>query len=208
MKMAIAEALLNSLTYIEYRQMVANLLADGRSTGDEQSPDLTQYSDLNETRMKRLDKTIVIADDIITNLLSIKKQYVWLVISEGWCGDAAQLLPIMNKMAIASPNIELKIALRDQNKGLMDMFLTNGARSIPKLILLDANTLNVLGQWGPRPKGAAEFITSYKQQYGVIDETAVTELQLWYLHDRGLSTQKELSDLVLDAEMLYLKGNQ
>ena len=205
--MAIAEALLHSHTYTEYRSIVSDLLSQGKSTGTEQSEEILHYSKLNEVRMNRLDRTIVIAEDVIRDLLSLNKQYLWLVISEGWCGDAAQLLPIMNKMAAIAPGVQMKVVFRDQNPALMDGFLTNGARSIPKLILIDSHTMNVLGSWGPRPNGAAELIKSYKLQYGVVDETAKTELQLWYLHDKGLSTQREILQMMLDSETFYLKRN-
>ncbi|MBF6609233.1 MAG: thioredoxin family protein [Flavobacterium sp.] len=207
MKMAIAEALLHSHTYTEYRSIVSDLLSQGKSTGTEQSEEILHYSKLNEVRMNRLDRTIVIAEDVIRDLLSLNKQYLWLVISEGWCGDAAQLLPIMNKMAAIAPGVQMKVVFRDQNPVLMDGFLTNGARSIPKLILIDSHTMNVLGSWGPRPNGASELIKSYKLQYGVVDETAKTELQLWYLHDKGLSTQREILQMMLDSETFYLKRN-
>jgi len=128
-----------------------------------------------------------------------------LVLAEGWCGDAAQLLPIINKMAAFSQHIDLKIAFRDENEALMNQFLTNGNKAIPKLIILDTDEQKVLGSWGARPKGASDLIKSYKQQYGVIDETAKTELQLWYLHDKGISTQNEIADLMLQCEQLNLQ---
>jgi hypothetical protein len=56
--------------------------------------------------------------------------------------------------------------------------------------------------WGPRPEGATNLIKSYKEQYGVVDETAKTELQLWYLHDKGLSTMQELTNLMMHIEEL------
>jgi len=202
MKMAIAEGIINSCSYTKYRAIVSDLFSVGKSTGNEQSEALTHYTSLNEVRMDRLDKKMVISEEHIQKILSLKNEYIWLVISEGWCGDAAQLLPIFNKMAIISPNIELKIVFRDENEKLMRQFLTNGAKSIPKLIVLDKESANVLGSWGPRPKGAADLIKSYKQQYGMIDETAKTELQLWYLHDKGLSTQEELVTLMLNLEQL------
>ncbi len=202
MKMAVVDALQKSHTYLEYRTIVSSLLKEGKSTGDEQSDDLTNYSLLNDTRMKRLDKTMVVAEDVITDLLALEKKYIWLVLSEGWCGDAAQLLPIMNKMQMISSAIEFKIAFRDENIKLMDAFLTNGSKSIPKLILLDQETLTVIGSWGPRPKGATNLIQSYKSQYGVVDETAKTELQLWYLHDKGFSTQREIVQMMKDSEAL------
>ena len=190
---------------MEYRNIVSSLLDQGKSTGDEQSEELTNYSLLNNTRMKRLDKTVVVPEDVITSLLALDKSYIWLVLSEGWCGDAAQLLPIMNKMKMISSKIDLQIVFRDQNPKLMDLYLTNGSRSVPKLILLDKETLSVLGSWGPRPKGATDLIKSYKSQYGVVDETAKTELQLWYLHDKGLSTQREIVQMIQDSETLKRK---
>lgn len=202
MKMPVAEALQKSFTYLEYRNIVSSLLDEGKSTGQEQSDELTNYSSLNNTRMKRLDKTMIVAEDVIKSILGLQKEYIWLVISEGWCGDAAQILPIMNKMQMISPKIDLQIVFRDENPNLMDLFLTNGSRSVPKLILLDKESMNVVGHWGPRPKGATDLIKSYKEQYGVVDETAKTELQLWYLHDKGYSTQREIVQMMIESEAL------
>ncbi len=205
MKVAVAQALLNSHSYAKYRTIVSELLAQGKVSGHQQSEDLIHYTELNEARMNRLDKKMVIAEDNIQKLLQLKKQYTWLVLSEGWCGDAAQLLPIMNKMAAFSQHIDLKIVFRDEHELLMNQFLTNGNKAIPKLIVLDNTTEKVLGNWGARPKGATQLIKSYKQQYGVIDETAKKELQLWYLHDKGISTQNEIVELMLHCEQLNLQ---
>ena len=200
MKIPVAKALFNSHSYAEYRKLVSDLLLEGKSTGNEQSENLTHYSELNETRMNRLDKTMKITDENSLKLKSLKSEYIWLVISEGWCGDAAQLLPIINKMAIDSGKIELKIVLRDENEELMKLFLTNKKKSIPIVIVVEKATGSVLGKWGPRPIGATNLITDYKKEFGVIDETAKTNLQLWYLHDKGISTQNELVNLMLDLE--------
>jgi hypothetical protein len=205
MKVAVAQGLQNSVSYLKYRAIVSELLTEGKVTGIEQSDDLFHYAKLNEARMNRLDKKMVVTDDNIQKLLGLNKQYTWLVLAEGWCGDAAQLLPIMDKMAAFSKHIELRIALRDDNDALMNLFLTNGNKSIPKLIVLNNETESVLGSWGPRPTGASQLMQSYKQQYGVIDETAKTELQLWYLHDKGISTQNEIVELMLQYEQLNLQ---
>ena len=205
MKMAIAEGLLKSCSYLKYRAIVADLLANGKSSGKEQTKELTDYSALNQVRMTRIDKKMVITEESVQKLLSLKKKYIWLVLSEGWCGDAAQLLPIFNKMASITKHIELKLIFRDENEKLMQLFLTHGAKAIPKIIILENETGEILGHWGPRPKGAADLIRSYKLQYGLIDETAKTELQLWYLHDKGLTTQTELVNLMLNLEQLNLQ---
>lgn len=200
MESIIRKSLTKSLSYAEYRNKVSSLLKEGKSTGNEQSEALTHYSELNETRMNRLEKTIKVADEFVKRLNHLQREYIWLVISEGWCGDAAQIVPIIYKMAELSPKIEMKIALRDENDDLMDLFLTNGSRGIPKLIILDKNTLEVLGDFGPRPQGAKQLILDYKAEHGVVDEPAKTNLQLWYLHDKGLSTQKEIMDLMAAVE--------
>lgn len=202
MKVAVAQGLINSHSYLKYRSIVTSFLLKGTVTGNEQSQDLLHYTELNEARMNRLDKKMVITEENIQRLLTLKRNYIWLVLSEGWCGDAAQILPIINKMDSISQHIELKIAFRDENETLINLFLTNGSKAVPKLIVLDKNSEAVIGSWGPRPTGATNLIKSYKQQYGVVDETAKTELQLWYLHDKGISTQNEIVELMLHCEQL------
>lgn len=202
MKSIIEKSLLQSFSYNDYRNRIKILLNDGKATGNEQSEALTHYSELNETRMNRLEKTIVIGIENVQKLQQLKRSYIWLVISEGWCGDAAQILPIIYKMAQQSKNVDLKIVLRDENEELMNLFLTNGTKSIPKLIILNKNTLEVLGDFGPRPIGAKQLILDYKALHGFVDEKAKTDLQLWYLHDKGLSTQKEIMDLMSKIDLI------
>jgi len=196
MKDIIKESLERSFSYSGYRNTVSQLLLEGKSSGNTQSDDLLHYSLLNETRMNRLEKTIAVSEENKQKLKNLSQEYIWLVLSEGWCGDAAQLLPIFNKMAILSDNIDLKIVFRDENEALMNLFLTNGGRSIPKLIVLEKETLNVIADWGPRPAAAIKLVKDYKEKFGAIDETIKTELQLWYLHDKGISTQHEILNLL------------
>jgi hypothetical protein len=192
MKSIFESALKSSHSYTNYRNIVAQLLSEGKSTGNEQSDHLLHYSELNQVRMNRLDKTIEISEENCTKLKDIKQTQIWLVLSEGWCGDAAQILPILNKMAACSEHIELKIIFRDENEEVMNLFLTNGTKSIPKLIILNKENLEFIADFGPRPAGAKQLIIDYKAKHGVVDETAKTELQKWYLNDKGLSTQNEI----------------
>jgi hypothetical protein len=195
MKTILSNALANSYSYESYRAKLQILLAENKSSGDEQSDDLLHYSQLNETRMNRLDKTIKITPENELFLKSLEKPYTWLVLSEGWCGDAAQILPIMHKMAELSDKIALKIVFRDENPELMNLFLTNGSKSVPKLIIIDS-LMKFVADWGPRPADAIKLIVDYKEKFGVVDETAKTELQMWYLHDKGISTQNEIIGLL------------
>jgi len=196
MKSTIENSLNDSYSYLEYRKKVSDLLAQGRSSGNEQSDDLLHYSQLNEARMNRLEKTIAVPHDIQTSLSQLNKKYIWLVLAEGWCGDAAQILPVLHKMDVVSDQITLRVVFRDENDLLMQEFLTNGARSVPKLIVLNAENSEVMAAWGPRPEGAARLIKEFKAKFGVVNEVAKTELQKWYLHDKGLTTMSEIVKLM------------
>jgi thiol-disulfide isomerase/thioredoxin len=199
MQTIIKNSLKNSYSYSEYRNQVTSLLLQGKVTGLEQSESLTNYTALNEARMNRLEKTISLTEEVKTALSNLKRKYVWLVLSEGWCGDAAQLLPIMHKIAEFSENIEMRVVIRDENEDLMNLFLTNGSKAIPKLVILNTETLKVVSDWGPRPLGAKNLIIDYKSKHGVVDETAKTELQKWYLKDKGVSTQMEIMALIQES---------
>jgi thioredoxin-like negative regulator of GroEL len=201
MKSIVAKALFNSYSYSEYRKLVTDLLSEGKSTGDQQSESLTNYTKLNEARMNRLEKTVTITEHVTSKLQNLNNHYIWLVISEGWCGDAAQILPIINKMALESnKKIDLRIVLRDQNDELMNQYLTNGGRAIPKVIVICKEAGIVRTDWGPRPKGATELMTNHKRDVGAIDEKIKTDLQLWYLADKGISVQEELLQIMEDIK--------
>ena len=196
MKSTIKDSITKSVTYPEYKTLVTELFKKGFVTGHEQTEALVHYTELNEARVRRLDKTMVVIDEVKQFLENLKKEYIWLVISEGWCGDSAQIVPIINKMAEVSDKIDLRIVLRDENDELMNLFLTNRNQSIPILIIIDKQTLEVINQFGPRPQAAKQLIVDYKVAHGVVDETAKTNLQKWYLYDKGISTQKEIMSLM------------
>ena len=195
MKKIIENSLQKAISYTGYRNLVRNLLTEGKSTGPEQSKDLTNYSMLNDRRMKRLDKTIKISKDTIQEFKKVKQPQTWLVLTEGWCGDAAQNLPILNKIASGTANIDFKIVLRDENLDLMDLFLTNGGRSIPKLVALDKDN-NVLYLWGPRPAIDTKMVVAYKEKNGALDPQFKQDLQVWYNKDKGKSVQEDFVNLV------------
>ncbi len=199
MKNIITSSLEKSLTYAAYRSFVTDALTNNPDALAINS-DYLPYAQLNETRLKRLDKTMKVDETMAQQLKQLKNNYLWLVISESWCGDAAQCLPVMDKLAEVTEAIDLKVVFRDQNLELMDLFLTNGGRSIPKLLILDRDTLEVLADWGPRPAGAQQFIVDYKAAHGSIDEEGKTGLQLWYTKDKGQEIKTELLNLMIGLD--------
>ncbi len=191
----------NSHSYQEYRTLVNDLLKDSLSTGHEQSEALTNYSMLNNRRMKRLDKTINIStviENVFSNML-LSNKVTWLVLTEGWCGDAAQSLPVINKLAELNEKIDLRIISRDENDELMNNFLTNGSKSIPKLIAYNNETKEVLDSWGPRPSIARKMVIDYKAEHGSLDPEFKQNLQVWYNQDKGKNIVEDLFKMVRES---------
>ena len=191
MKEIIKDSLAKSTSYNTYRSLVSNLLENGKSTGPNQSDALLNYSMLNDKRMARLDKKIKLSDETIERLNKVEKEQTWLLITEGWCGDAAHVLPVMNKMSNENDYINLKVVLRDENVALMNQFLTNGSMSIPKLVVLDKED-NVISSWGPRPSIATKMVNDYKEKHGSLDADFKKDLQMWYNKNKGVNIQEDL----------------
>jgi hypothetical protein len=187
------------LNYSEYRDLILSLLGENRSTSDDDSEEMLHYSKLNVQRMNRLDKTAVLNDALIEKIKSLKKNYHLLVITEGWCGDAAQIVPLFEKMTAISPGkLDLRFVLRDKNLPLIDAFLTNGGRAIPIVLILDEEA-ELVAKWGPRPAAAQAVLNQWKT--ATSDRHLQSEkLHLWYAQDKTQATQEELTALIAGLE--------
>ncbi len=189
------------ITYQEYVQKVQMLLSEGQTstTGYHNSPEILHYTEMNLQRMHRLDKTTRMTANSMVNLSKINQPFTWLVITEGWCGDAAQIVPVIEKMATLNPLIQHRLIFRDEHLDIMDAFPTNKSRSIPILLVLDGEG-NVLGHWGPRPKALQDRVLEEKIKMLVMtkEERAAyfnemkTEVQKWYNTDKTVSIQEEI----------------
>jgi thiol-disulfide isomerase/thioredoxin len=112
-----------------------------------------------------------------------------MVLTEDWCGDSAQTLPFIACIAEENPHILLKILLRDENPDIMDLYLTNGKRAVPKLVAFDESG-EELFVWGPRPQPAAEVFREGIAE-GLPKKEVYPKLHLWYGRDRGKTVEKE-----------------
>ncbi|WP_390886581.1 thioredoxin family protein [Lacinutrix neustonica] len=166
LKTIITDSLQNAISYQEYRQLVAKLVEEGGTTGNEKTEALSNYTMLNDRRMKRWDKTVKVSEAIQKQVTNLNINQTWLVLTESWCGDAAHVLPVMHKMAALNDGIDFKLVMRDENPELMQQFLTNGGQAIPKLILIDNETGTVKSTFGPRPSEATELVSLYKAKHG------------------------------------------
>lgn len=192
----IAEGIAQGLLYGEYRALIDQLVLQGKTTGLEQSQMYVGYTKLNQQRMRRLDKTIKLSERIRLKIGGVSKKMTWLVLTESWCGDAAQTVPIINKLAVVNPMITIKIILRDEHPELMGNFLSHGSRSIPKLLAIDGVTNEVLWTWGSRPREATQMADEYKKKHGELTPEFKEELQVWYNRNKGKNTIDDLLGLL------------
>ncbi|GAA4208515.1 thioredoxin family protein [Pedobacter jeongneungensis] len=186
------------LDYLTYRALIDQLLLEGKATGDV-TYDL-HYTKMNVQRMNRVDKTVSLTEELASTVDHLKANYKFLVITEGWCGDAAQIVPVFNKIATASlGKIDLKFVLRDKNLPLIDAHLTNGGRAIPVLIVLNESADQVLATWGPRPQILQELLKEWKKESAEMPVLA-EKLHGWYAKDKTLTTQAGLLELLRGLE--------
>ncbi|WP_022825687.1 thioredoxin family protein [Hymenobacter norwichensis] len=194
------ERLASAYTYPAYRQLIDAALADDKTTGPEQSEALTAYTRLNVQRMQRLDKTTRVLPELTAAVANLRQSYIWLIITEGWCGDAAQIVPVLEAVAQASSGrLTTRYVLRDEHLDIMDRYLTNGSRSIPKLVVLNPDTLTEVAHWGPRPAAAQKLLLELKAQ-GATHEEYAEKIHAWYAQDKTQATQQEILALVQGLE--------
>ena len=182
----------NAVTYEEFMELMKELSEKGRTTGTQQTESLIDYTKMNHRRMKRWEKTFHLSIKAREQLEKLDKKVEWLVLTESWCGDAAPSLPLMDKFAEMSPNLQLGILLRDENQELMEYFRTDGKLSIPKLIAIDQENGKVLGEWGPRPSEATAMAKEYKREHGSLTAEFKEDLQRWYNTDKGQNIEEDL----------------
>ena len=194
----------NAMNYEAYKRLVRNLVEQKKTTGDDTSEQKIELTKLNASRLKRLDKTISISETAAEHFRNIPTQQTWLLLVESWCADAVQTIPVLHKITSVNPKLTLKIVLRDENEELMNHFLTNGARSIPKLLILD-ESYTVVDTWGPRSYNATQLVVDYKKEHGLIDDTFKKNLQIWYLKDGGKSIVDDLVSLTSDVRESMLR---
>ncbi len=185
------------MTYDAYTSLIETLLAEGKTTGPNQSEGRTNFTRLNLQRMNRIQKQTVLSPELEAAAAEAGPQ-LWLVLTEAWCGDAANSIPVMDAIAQKFPNIALRMILRDEHPDIMDRYLTEGSRSIPIVIVLDPETLVEKAVWGPRPEPAQQLMREH-QANPVPGRDIYRELQLWYNGDKGATLQSEFVELLKSA---------
>ena len=184
-------------SYSEFVQVTEQLVGDNRTTGPNQSEEYLAYTRICLQRMLRWNKTSKVSDELAQLMGKVSRPQVWLLITEAWCGDGAQSIPHLAKLADLSSNITLKIVIRDEHPELMDAYLTNGNRSIPKLIAVTADLQQELFSWGPKPKYLIDRHAAFKQNSeGRSYSDFLEEVHLWYAKNKQKDLETEIYPLI------------
>jgi hypothetical protein len=188
----------NTLSYNEYRDKVLQLAAQGQTSG-EQTQEHIQATLINAQRMKRIDHQCELKPQLAEMASLVSEKHTWYVITEAWCGDSAQNTPVLAKITSASPNLEMRLLFRDENPEIMNQYLSNGKRAIPKLICVNDASKKVIGTWGPRPALIQDRVTEYKLLHPTGSKDEFNQnLHLWYARDKTQSLQEEFLSLFSD----------
>ncbi|MDA0314745.1 MAG: thioredoxin family protein [Bacteroidetes bacterium] len=183
--------------YPEFVEFTKRLVQENRTTGDNQSEEYLAYTSMSLQRMLKWNKTSKVSEALELLIQQVNRPQVWLVITETWCGDGAQSIPHLAKLVDLHPNITLKIILRDEHPDLMDAYLTQGSRSIPKLVAMTADLQNELFTWGPKPKHLIEWHRAFKQnKEGYSYSEFLKEAHLWYAKNKQKDLESEIYPLI------------
>ena len=192
-----SELLAGGFSYPEFVEFTEQLIQENHTTGANQSEEYLAYTRMSLQRMVRWNKTSKVSEKLEQLLLRVNQPQVWLVITEAWCGDGAQSIPHLAKLADLNPLITLKIVIRDEHPELMDAYLTNGSRSIPKLIVITADLQYELFTWGPKPKYLLDRLAAFKQNSGGLTYPEfLEEIHLWYAKNKQKDLESEIYPLI------------
>ncbi|WP_164111206.1 MULTISPECIES: thioredoxin family protein [Sphingobacterium] len=178
-------------TYLIYfEQVLANPSAYPTYT----DPEYFNYTKLNWSRTNRWLKRFKAEEETKAFFGGVSEKQTWVLITEPWCGDAAHSVPQIYELVKDNPNIVLDIQLRDAEPFLIDQYLTDGGKSIPKLIIRNESGVDI-ATWGPRPAVLQELFVKMKEEERPFEEIK-EYFQKWYNEDKGIELQKELIELL------------
>jgi hypothetical protein len=184
------------MTFQEYRKYFDEITEKGiaEQQAPYNDPMYYDYTKLNRARMDRWLKTGELDPEFVDAIKAIQSPQQWIIITEPWCGDAAHNVPFLHMAAELNELINVSYELRDSEPFRINEYLTNGGKSIPKLIIRDTEG-NDLAPWGPRPADCQKLYSSLMAEKADFEKVK-TKLQIWYNLNKGKDLQKELADIL------------
>ncbi len=182
------------ITYSAYLDLMTLQAAVDLAGLSAEEAQKVEFTKLNLHRSERMGRTWKPGEALAERVVSIEADQLWMVLTEPWCGDSAQCLPVIAALAQLNSAVDLRIVLRDENLPIMDQFLTDGKRSIPRLVIFDTS-YRIMGQWGPRP-AEAQSVFDAARSSGLEKPQILEKLHLWYGRDRHRALESEFTELM------------
>ena len=182
------------ITYPAYMDLMTRQAEADTAEMTPEETEKVEFTKLNLHRSQRIARTWKPSEALAEKLLRIESDQLWMVLTEPWCGDSAQCLPVIATLTRMNQDLDLRLILRDENLPIMDEFLTDGKRSIPRLVVFDSSG-RMLGQWGPRP-AEAQVVFDKAKAAGMEKPQILEKLHLWYGRDRGRALDREFTEFL------------
>lgn len=131
----------------------------------------------------------VLDSEAVARVKALEHRFHLLILNEDWCGDSVNILPYVARLAEATDRLEMRILGRDTNRDLMETHLTGKARSIPVVIVYDAE-FNEKGWWGPRPGPLQNWVVTEGLALPKPDRYPL--IRAWYARDKGRTIVSEI----------------
>lgn len=178
------------VSYDVYLKSAQESLESPKSTAE---TEFQEYYKLGIQRMNRMAKSFEPYPEHLEILAGKNFKGKVLIITEAWCGDASQAVPVISKFFQQN---EVRITYRDQEPSLIDHFLTNGAKAIPVVLLLNEH-YEVINTWGTRPQYGSALLAKHKNDPEAYSrEQFHNDLQVYYAKNKGFDTIEEILRLL------------
>ena len=176
------------------------MISRARYNGGETFADFMARPTKNHELWVAIYKRAAIPIEISARLEALGGHWHLLVLSEDWCGDAVNMVPLIARLTESVSNMDMRILARDENPDIMDAHLTGTSRSIPIVILLNQK-FQECGWWGPRPRALQQWVI--EKGLALPKEERYREIRTFYARDKGLTT---LSEIVAMLEECCIRG--
>lgn len=181
------------MTWNEYMALFDAILEGKHTEYPYDDAEYINYTKMNLSRTNRWLKADILNEALVKKIEAIQTPQQWIVITEPWCGDAAHSVPVLALLSEKNPLIDFNIELRDNGKNMIDDYLTNGGKSIPKLIVRNEQGEDLF-IWGPRPAACQQIMLDFmKEDLPILEKHK--RIQTWYSKDKCVSIQEELMEL-------------
>ena len=185
------QQLAQAITFDEYIQLTEKITSGNSEIPLYNDEKMLRYTQDNLERMNNIKRNITIDARLYNEVQQITTPQTWVCITEPWCGDASQIVPVLYLISLCNPLIDFKIILRDSHLEIIDTYLTNGGRSIPKLVIQTTETGKELGIWGPRPAVLQEIVVAQKDDTSTSFGEKVRMIHAWYAENKTEAIQEE-----------------